>query len=218
MTAAILHPDSRSPVERMWAELRFADEALRPADLLRRAGCEGRKAAAPLYAALGRWKAAGLIDAQGRPFGYALTDKGRQMRRPPLSPPPQSLGLSRRGKGTGPRPFRRTGSQRERIWQAMRILPSFDGVELAMAAAANPSVAANLVRELKRAGYLRCCFNQPGRWTKSRPFGLLPPAISREGLGHQTRVVLRDRNTGVEAISIVQQGGRAASLVDGGVS
>lgn len=215
MTAAILHPVDRSPAERVWVELRFAKGSLPASWLIEASGVES-KDARQLLALLGRWKAAGWVEQERVGSGdWRLTAKGRGQRTAPDAPPPPSARLGH----PGPRPFRGRGGDRDRLWQSMRTLPSFDGVELAMTAGTTPTAAANLVRDLTRAGFLRAAYAAPGRWTKARPFGVKPPAIARRRAeaGH-VELVVRDRNTGGETIVPVRRNSGAGSLVDGGGS
>lgn len=217
MTAAILHPDCRPPAERVWTELRFARTPVAAIALIDAAGVDPGRDGHQLLALFGRWKAAGWV-RQERPDsgGWLLTAKGRAQRTAPDAPPPDPVRLG----APGPRAFRGRGGQRDRLWQTMRALASFDGVELAMTAGVTPTAAATLVRQLSKAGFLRSAYAHPGRWQKARPFGVKPPAIGqRVGEAGRVELVVRDRNTGGETIIPLRAGSSAAgSLLDGGRS
>ena len=194
---AILHPAGRSPAERVWTELRFAAGPIAAVQLVAASGLTGTDGRQVLVL-LGRWQAAGWVRQQrASSGGWLLTAKGKGQRTAPDAPPPPPARLG----APGPRAFRGRGGQRDRLWQTMRMLVSFDGVELAMTAGVTPTAASYLVRDLTRAGFLRPAFADPGRFQKARPFGVKPPAIARRlGEAGTPELVVRDRNTGGETI------------------
>lgn len=76
-------------------------------------------------------------------------------------------------------------SERERLWQAMKVLPSFNAAELATMAGANLSHAKSYVLDLKRGGYLQVVAEGQGRLARYqlpswRNTGGKPPAVRRD--------------------------------------
>jgi hypothetical protein len=74
---------------------------------------------------------------------------------------------------------------RERLWQAMKVLPSFNAAELAAMAQATLSHTKSYVLDLKRAGYLEVVADGQGRLSRYhlpswRNTGGKPPAVRRD--------------------------------------
>jgi hypothetical protein len=95
------------------------------------------------------------------------------------------------------------GSGTEAMWRAMKVLPSFDYVDIAKAATlgtvvVNPQTAKTYVLQLAKAGYLSTLRagkpGTPARYRLDRNTGPAAPAITR-------KKVVFDRNTG-ESVSL----------------
>lgn len=165
---------------------------------------------------LSRWVSAGFVTRhEGRPKRYAMNDTTERTATPPR------VDLAGRAA-----PRQRTA--REKLWSAMRVLPSFDVPTLVMTSGATRRSAEDLVNCLHRAGYLRQTArgnSTTGAWSTYRLVrntGPKAPKVSHHVAvdGRRRREVV-DGNTGGRtdispaAISLRSKSSPAAA--DGGV-
>lgn len=178
-------PRLRDPERAAWTALRFAMEPVRLADII--LANDGANDVPPPSVAdtlilLDRWRGAGLIERSGKPETYMMHQKARAFRDPP------TVGA------VATEPKQR--STRQRIWSAVRVMKSFDLVEICFAATVETRAARRVLNQLTRAGYLtrteRAGDDHP-RWRVIRPSGPHHPRVEYDG---RTVVALVDRNNG----------------------
>lgn len=175
----------RDPALAAWTVLRFAQKPVSLADILF-ANDDVAQGARPTLAdtihLLDRWRGAGLIQRIEKPECYIMQAEARAFRDPP------AVGETARE----PKPR----STRQRIWSAVRVMRSFDLVEICFAATVEARAARRILNELTRAGFLtrtdRAGDDHP-RWRLTRPSGPLHPRIEYAG---RTMVAMVDRNSG----------------------
>jgi hypothetical protein len=175
----------RDPALATWTALRFAQQPLRLADIIFAnddTAHRARVSIAETRLLLDRWRGAGLIERIDKPESYIMQAKARDFRDPP------AVGETARK----PKPR----STRQRIWSAVRVMKSFDLVEICFAATVEKRAARRILNQLTRAGFLsrtdRAGDDQP-RWRLARPSGPHHPGVEYEG---RTVVALVDRNSG----------------------
>ena len=143
--------------------------------------------------ALNQWVAAGLLTAEiaGRILVYRAVDRL----------PEELPALTRLGK---PRP----ASGQQRMWTAMKPLPSFTPAELALCAQVPEVAVCNYLGALHRTGYLAvldAAWNGPGggrtRYRLILDTGPLAPAIRRDK-------TVFDRNREIVMATMVPAGGK----------
>jgi len=192
---------------RAWVELRFS---LRPLDLSEIAlGAatpgERRGSLNAVLRALDHWTAAGLIHRMktGKEQ-YLMTDDARKLRQPPAA---------------ATRPIRKeVRSGRARMWTAIRVLKSFDLVELCSAAECARNSAAAYMRMLERGGYVTriSARGELPRWRLIRHSGPKNPGVVRDPLNRNHIVALVDRNTG-ERHPLANRHGQPSFFLDKGI-
>ncbi|SCW56051.1 hypothetical protein SAMN02927924_01356 [Sphingobium faniae] len=164
-----------------WTLLRFAQAPLSIADIVCSDG--PTLPLGDILELLNRWRGAGLIERIDKPESYIMHQKAKAFRNPP------TVGAVPRE----PKPR----STRQRIWSAIRVMRSFDLVELCMAASVDRRPARNFLNQLTRAGYLvrtdRGDGEQP-HWRLGRPSGSKHPSVEYDR--RRTVVALIDRNSG----------------------
>ncbi len=173
----------RDPKIAAWDAVRFARAPLTLADII----FEQRRTAepTPLSATillLDSWRGAGLIERTDKPETYTMFEEAKALRQPPALDAPTRQ----------PKPR----STRQRIWSAIRVMKSFDLVELCFTATVERSAASRVLNQLTRAGYLTRT-DRPGddhpRWRVTRRSGPNHPRVEYAG---RTVVALVDRNSG----------------------
>ncbi|MFY9350090.1 MAG: hypothetical protein WBL20_14355 [Sphingobium sp.] len=175
----------RNPELAAWTILRFALAPVGLAEIIL-ANDAGDAAQRPTVAdtlhLLNRWRGAGLIERIEKPESYIMQAKARTFRDPPAVGEPAREPKAR--------------STRQRIWSAVRVMRSFDLVEICFAATVEARAARRVLNQLTRAGYLRRTDrlgdDQP-RWRLSRPSGPTHPRVEYAG---RTVVALVDANSG----------------------
>lgn len=175
----------RDPALVAWTVLRFAQAPVRIADILF-ANDDVAQNARPTLAdtihLLDRWRGAGLIQRIEKPESYIMQAEARALRDPP------AVGETARE----PQPR----STRQRIWSAVRVMKSFDLVEICFAATTDARAARRILNELTRAGFLTRIDrggDEMPRWRLTRRSGPLHPSIEYAG---RTVIAMVDRNSG----------------------
>lgn len=174
------------PHVQVWVTLRFAPHPLSIADILADVRPRAPMLRHSLSALLARWCQAGHVERVGqRPVRYLMTVSSRQFADPPV--------IARE-----PAHWTQAKPARQRLWAAARVMRSFDIVMLRMAADVRMERAADFIRILTRANYLRASTDTVGttRWSWIERPGPLAPVVRRvdhDGLPH---LYLIDRNTG----------------------
>lgn len=162
----------QDPAEALWSELRMARGEIEVIDLMARAidHCEAAFANRGdgfrrFDALLDDWIARGLVSAAGHPLRYRLSKEYIPLRSPPTPPAPRRNPFPKR-------------TQRQRLWQAMRVLRSFDLPTLMMTANVQRPAAMELIGILTRGGWLR---RTATGWSTggARPWASVAPTISR---------------------------------------
>lgn len=165
---------------------------------------------------LSRWVSAGFVTRhEGRPKRYAMNDTTDRTATPPR--------VDIAGRAA---PRERTA--REKLWSAMRVLPSFDVPTLVMTSGATRRSAEELVNVLHRAGYLRQIArgnSRTGVWSTYRLIrntGPKAPKVSHHvALDVHRRRELVDGNNGartdISPASISLRSKAAPAAADGGV-
>ena len=159
---------------------------------------------------LDRWVRAGLVTRiEGSPKRFAMNDDT------PRTPRPPRVAIDGRAAPRAP-------TQRQRLWRAMRVLPSFDIPGLMLTAAVTGRSAVTTVNQLLRAGYLRKVGRgngASGAWSTYRlvrDTGPVAPVVNAQ------RGTLTDGNTGrvtdIAPGAVSLRSRRAAAVADGGVS
>lgn len=177
-------PRMSDPALSAWTVLRFAQAPVRLSDIIlaNDRDANARPALADTIILLDRWRGAGLIARGEKPETYTMLEEAKALRDPPTLPAPTRQ----------PKPR----STRQRIWSAIRVMKSFDLVELCFTATVERSAASRVLNQLTRAGYLtrtdRRGDDHP-RWRVSRRSGPNHPRVEYAG---RTVVALVDRNSG----------------------
>lgn len=192
---------------RAWTDLRFSMVPLSLAEIVLRAirKDDPKGSLKLLLDALDRWTAAGFIHLHtGTGEKFLMSESARQLRKPPEK---------------GHRIRRETRSGRARMWSAIRVLKSFDLVELCNAAECHPNTAARYMRMLERAGYVRrvSARGEMGRWRLVRHTGPKNPGEVRDPLNRNCVVALVDRNTGIRH-PVVNRHGQSSLFLAPGVN
>lgn len=119
---------------------------------------------------LERWRGAGLIQQVKKPERYIMENKARDLRDPPV--------VGERLRGVKAR------SARQRLWSAIRVMKSFDLIEICFAASVQKPIGRDLLNQLTRAGYLTRTDkegdDQPS-WRLVRPSGPHHPIAEYQG-------------------------------------
>lgn len=177
-------PRMRDPELAAWTALRFAPRPLSVADIVLGNGparCPSLNLHETL-ALLDRWHGAGLVEQSADRRLYTMAQRAKALRDPPAVPVPPREPAAR--------------STRQRIWSAIRVMRSFDLVEVCFAATVEKAAARRVLNQLTRAGYLvrtdRPGDDQP-RWRLGRACGPKHPSVECAG---RTVVALIDRNSG----------------------
>ena len=160
---------------------------------------------------LSRWVSAGFVTRlEGRPKRFAMNDTTER------TPAPPRVDVAGRA-----RPRQRTA--REKLWSAMRVLPSFDVPTLVMTAGTSRRSAEDLVNCLHRAGHLRQLSRgngTTGTWSTYRLVRNTGPKAPSIRHGHGRRELV-DGNTGeridISPAAVSLRSKRADPVADGGV-
>lgn len=88
--------------------------------------------------------------------------------------------------------LRKSLSNRDRLWRAMRQLRRFDLRQLQLATATTETTAGKYVRGLCRSGYIA---KRAGRYVLIRDSGPKPPRFRTSGAPHFTLIGVEDLNT-----------------------
>lgn len=174
----------RNPVLAAWTILRFAQAPVRLSDIIfaNDRDTAPRPSVAATIHLLDSWHQAGLIARGEKLETYTMLEQAKALRDPPALDAPTRE----------PKPR----STRQRIWSAIRVMKSFDLVELCFTATVERSAASRVLNQLTRAGYLartdRRGDDHP-RWRVTRRSGPNHPRVEYAG---RTVVALVDRNSG----------------------
>ncbi len=197
-----------SPELHAWQELRFALHPIALGEVAMRATRPFRQtgALAPVFRALDRWTRAGLIEriVTNRGEEFLMSESARRLREPPASA----------------RPIRKqVRSGRARMWSAIRVLKSFDLVELCTVAECGPITATGYMRLLERAGYIARTSprGELARWRLLRHTGPKNPGAVRDPMNRNRIVALADRNTG-DRHPMVDRDGQSSFFLAPGVN
>ncbi|WP_289145051.1 hypothetical protein [uncultured Sphingobium sp.] len=177
-------PRMRDPALSAWTVLRFAKAPIRLSEIIfaNDSDANPRPTLADTIILLDRWRGAGLIAWGDKPETYTMLQEAKALRDPPA--------LAAPSREPTPR------STRQRIWSAIRVMKSFDLVELCFTATVERGAASRVLNQLTRAGYLirteRRGDDHP-RWRVVRRSGPNHPRVEYAG---RTVVALIDRNSG----------------------
>lgn len=214
-----VNPALADPAQALWSELRFARGPLDLFTMLLAAirHCDGTGARRgdtyrTMERHLGAWRDAGVVSVSGEPPAYRLERKYLSMASPPALPAPSR-----------PSPFPKR-TQRQRLWSAMKVLRCFDLPTLLMTAEAGRPAAMDMIRVLKRAGWLR---ETRTGWTTAaaRPWGAVAPTWSHKIAADGPFIRVTEPATGAvidlpirpKALRDRRRESSANGFVDGGV-
>lgn len=179
-------PSYATPELRAWQELRFALRPIGLSEITMRTTRPGEQLGAliSVFRALDSWAGDGLVarTLTDRGEEFLMSDCARSLREPPACV----------------RPIRKeVRSGRARMWTAIRVLKSFDLIELCAAAECNAVTAAGYMRLLERAGYIARTSprGELARWRLLRHTGPKNPGQVRDPMNRNRIVALVDRNT-----------------------
>lgn len=174
----------------LWNALRQRSDPASARDMASATGAQNRA----IQRRLSRWAQAGLLEAikppieagQNAPIQYVMPEETRRLIEPPAVVKPGKFGTYRSG--------------RIAMWRAIRVLKSFDLVQLTITAEVSMGSAKVFVSALLRAEILRCVVRghaatgQRSIYALNGTFGPSAPVISVDRKDRTTTVL--DPNTG----------------------
>lgn len=175
----------------LWNALRHRNDPVSAGEMARATGAQNRS----VQRRLSRWAKAGLLEAikppieagQNAPIHYVMPEETRRLIEPPALLEQGKFGTYRNG--------------RIAMWRAMRVLKSFDLVQLTITAEVSMGSAKVFVSALLRAEILRrvvrghAATGQRSIYALNGTFGPSAPVISVDRKDRATTVL--DPNTGI---------------------